>query len=183
LSELILKTPTTARVQLNGFRPTLFANLSLLTSGTVPPNPAELLASKRAMALLETIGPQEDMIVIDTAPAGLVTDALSVAAGASGTILVVEAGRTKASQAAGTIGALREVGANVIGVVLNKTSRRVGAGYSYRYGYSRYGESKTSQANEVSEADLLSPQPDIVPSDDRSTAPAASRGALAAPRR
>ena len=57
LSELILKTPTAARVQMNGFRSTNFANLSLLTSGTVPPNPAELLASKRAMALLDSIGP------------------------------------------------------------------------------------------------------------------------------
>ena len=57
LSELILKAPTTAHVQLNGFRPTQFENLSLLTSGTVPPNPSELLASKRATALFRSIGP------------------------------------------------------------------------------------------------------------------------------
>ena len=129
LSELILKRPTVARVQLNGFRQTPFANLSLLTSGAIPPNPAELLASKRAISLLENIGPDQDLVVIDTAPAGLVTDALSIATGASATILVVEAGKTKATQAAKTIDALREVGATVIGVVLNKTSRRVGAGY------------------------------------------------------
>jgi capsular exopolysaccharide synthesis family protein len=183
LSELILKTPTTARVQMNGFRQTQFANLSLLTSGTVPPNPAELLASKRAIALLSAIGPQEDLIVIDSAPAGLVTDALSLAAGASATILVVEAGKTKASQAASTIDALREVGANVIGVVLNKTSRRVGAGYSYRYGYSRYGENNASEDNQATADDLLGPQPELVPSGDDASAPAARRGALTAPLR
>ena len=183
LTELILKTPTAARVQMNGFRQTQFANLSLLTSGTIPPNPAELLASKRALALLNAIGPDEDLIVIDTAPAGVVSDSFSVAAGASATILVVEAGKTKASQAASTIAALREVGANVIGVVLNKTSRRVGTGYSYRYGYSRYGENSASQDGEATADDLLSPQVDHAPSSDQPSAPAANRGALTAPLR
>jgi capsular exopolysaccharide synthesis family protein len=180
LSELILKMPTAARVQMNGFRQTQFANLSLLTSGTVPPNPAELLASKRAIALLGSIGPQEDLIVIDSAPAGLVTDALSLAAGASATILVVEAGKTKASQAASTIDALREVGANVIGVVLNKTSRRVGAGYSYRYGYSRYGENNASQDNQATADDLVLSRADLALTGDESLPPAPIQVARAA---
>jgi succinoglycan biosynthesis transport protein ExoP len=183
LSELILKTPTSARVQINGFRQTQFANLSLLTSGTVPPNPAELLASKRASALLSSIGPQEDLIVIDTAPAGLVSDALSIAAGASATILIIEAGKTKASQAASTIEVLREVGANVIGVVLNKTSRRVGAGYSYRYGYSSYGQNSTPVDNQATSDDLLSPQSDQLPLEDSSPAQTVSRDKLMAPLR
>ena len=145
LSELILNTPTTSTVPLNGLRRTQFANLRLLTSGTVPANPAELLASKRGMAVLKSIGPEQDLIVIDTAPAGLVTDPLSVAAGASATILVVEAGKTKASQAGGTIDALREVGANVIGVVLNKASRRISTGYYYQYGHSQYGQTHSTE--------------------------------------
>jgi polysaccharide biosynthesis transport protein len=183
LSDMILKTPTTARVQMNGFRHTQFANLSLLTSGTVPPNPAELLASKRASALLSSIGPHEDLIVIDTAPAGLVTDALSIASGASATLVVVEAGKTKASQAAATIDALREVGANVIGVVLNKASRRVGAGYSYRYGYPHYGQDTSSHDNEATADDLLSPQDDPAPSGDERSPHPADQGTLAAPLR
>ena len=129
----------------DGLRRTQFANLRLLTSGTVPANPAELLASKRGMAVLKSIGPEQDLIVIDTAPAGLVTDPLSVAAGASATILVVEAGKTKASQAGGTIDALREVGANVIGVVLNKASRRISTGYYYQYGHSQYGQAHSAE--------------------------------------
>jgi capsular exopolysaccharide synthesis family protein len=180
LSELILRRPTAAPVPMNGFRHTQFANLSLLTSGTMPPNPAELLASKRAIAVLNSIGPQEDLVVIDTAPAGLVTDALSVAAGASATILIVEAGKTKATQAAATIDALREVGANVIGVVLNKTSRRVGAGYSYRYGYPRYNRASASHTQEATADDLLSPQG--ASAEDRPPhSSATSRGGLTAP--
>lgn len=182
LSELILKTPTLARVPMNGFRQTPFANLSLLTSGAIPPNPAELLASKRALSLLESIGPDQDLVVIDTAPAGLVTDALSIATGASATILVIEAGKTKASQAAKTIDALREVGGNVIGVVLNKTSRRVGAGYSYRYGYagSAYGSSASSSSNEATAEDLL-PQEDPVETRETPTNVGAPRDEFTAP--
>jgi capsular exopolysaccharide synthesis family protein len=179
LSELILRTPAPAMVPLNGFRPTQFANLSLLTSGTVPPNPAELLASKRAIKVVQSIGPDQDLIVIDTAPAGLVTDPFTIAAGASATIIVVEAGKTKASHAASTIEALREVGANVIGVVLNKSSRRIGTGYSY--GYSRYGQPNSSHANEATADDLVLPEPDGVSSDNKSSMPVASRRAPVTP--
>jgi capsular exopolysaccharide synthesis family protein len=171
LSELILKTPTAARVPLNGARPTQFANLSLLTSGTVPPNPAELLASKRAIVLLQSIGPEQDLIVIDTAPAGVVTDALSIASGASATVLVVEAGKTKASQAAGTIDALREVGANVIGVVLNKATRRSSTGYYYQYGHSRYGQN-SAQNGALRADDLVPPAADHTSSNGHAPAPA-----------
>ena len=174
LSELILRTSTAARVPLNGLRPTHFANLSLLTSGTVPHNPAELLASKRAMAVLQSIGPEQDLIVIDTAPAGLVTDPLSIASGASATMLVVEAGKTKASQAAGTIDALREVGANVIGVVLNKATRRSSTGYYYQYGQSRYGQ-QSSQSSAAMPDDFVFPEANGASSNGHAPAPDVSR--------
>ena len=156
LSELILKTPTTARVQLNGFRKIPFANLSLLTSGAVPPNPAELLASKRAIALSESIGPDQDLVVIDTAPAGLVSDALSIATGASATILSSRRARPRhrrprrRSMRSGRL-------ARTSLAFLNKTSRRVGAGYSYRYGYAgaSYGQDATPKSNEATADDLL----------------------------
>jgi len=180
LSELILRTPTAARVPLNGLRPTHFANLSLLTSGTVPHNPAELLASKRAMAVLQSIGPEQDLIVIDTAPAGLVTDPLSIASGASATMLVVEAGKTKASQAAGTIDALREVGANVIGVVLNKATRRSSTGYYYQYGQSRYGHPSIPN-NAATPNDFVFPEANGAASNGHAPAPDASRVPSAPP--
>jgi capsular exopolysaccharide synthesis family protein len=138
---------------LNGVYTTDFANLSLITCGTIPPNPAELLASKRAHVLLRALAEQRDVIVIDTPPAGVVTDPLSLAADASATILVVEVGKTNAAEASNVIDALRGVGANVVGVVLNKAPKRRGRGYSYTYGYSGYG---TGQQAAVVDA---TPQP------------------------
>jgi succinoglycan biosynthesis transport protein ExoP len=132
-SELLLQVARANTASTNGWRPTKFANLSLLSAGMIPPNPSELLASKTTVAALRGLEQQFDLVVLDTPPAQLVTDALSVAASTSATILVVEAGSTDAQQAKRTIEALRGVGANVIGVVLNKARRRSLTAYSYYY--------------------------------------------------
>jgi len=135
LSELIVQGNVNPLARLLRMHATDFPNLSLLTSGTIPPNPSELLESRRARTLLAELAEDHDLLVIDSAPAGVVSDALSVAAHASATILVVEAGKTNASQAAAVIRALRDVGANVIGVVINKAPR---GSLARRYGYSPY---------------------------------------------
>jgi non-specific protein-tyrosine kinase len=135
MSDMILATTTDHVPQLNGTHETKHPNLSLITSGTIPPNPSELLASNRAMMLLHSLAGTHDLLVIDTPPADVVTDALSVAANASATIVVVEAGRTNAAQASAVIDSLRSVGANVIGVVLNKAKQRADGAYYYQYGY------------------------------------------------
>ncbi len=152
LSELIVRGKVDPLARLLRTHATDFANLSLLTSGTVPPNPSELLESRRARALLTELTEDHDLLVIDSAPAGVVSDALSLAAHASATILVVEAGKTNGPQAAAVIRALRDVGANVIGVVINKAPR---GSLARRYGYSPYpygtksqrGAAATSQAD------------------------------------
>ena len=136
MSELILATTQGRIPSLNGTHATKHPNLSLITSGTIPPNPSELLTSHRAKLLLHSLAAKHDMLVIDTPPADVVTDALGLAADASATILVVEAGRTNAAQANAVIESLRGVGANVIGVVLNKAKKRASGAYYYAYGYS-----------------------------------------------
>jgi non-specific protein-tyrosine kinase len=135
LSEMIMQTRMDAVPSLNGMHKTAFGSLTLLTSGPVPPNPAELLASKRAHILLTSLSQKHDVTIIDTAPAGAVSDPLSLAADASATILVVEAGRTNASQALGVLASLQSVGANVVGIVLNKARRHRTRSYRYYYGY------------------------------------------------
>jgi Mrp family chromosome partitioning ATPase len=62
----------------------------------------------------------------------VVTDALSVAAECSATVVVIEAGKTNAAQASAAIASLRNVGANVIGVVLNKARERDSGQYYYQ---------------------------------------------------
>lgn len=137
MSELILRARPETVPSLTEVHQTQFDNLSLLTSGAIPPNPSELLASRRAQLLLRALATRHDLLVIDTPPAGLFTDALNLAADASVTVLVVEAGRTNVAEAAHAIESLRAVGANVAGVVLNKVRSREVVAYHYKYG--RYG--------------------------------------------
>jgi capsular exopolysaccharide synthesis family protein len=134
-TDLVMRSVSGPPPDLNGAHATQFDNLSVITSGTVPPSPAELLASKSAKRLIRWLESQQDTVVIDTPPAGMVTDPLSVAAEATATIVVIEAGRTNATQAAEVIDTLTRAGARVAGVVLNKASVRGLAGYYYGGGY------------------------------------------------
>ncbi len=111
------------------------ANLWLLPSGTPPPNPSELIASRHTTPLLRALERQYEMTVIDSPPIDLVTDSLSLAGNVSATLLVIEAGRTNARDARQAVERLRSVGANVVGVVLNKTRERDMAAYQYTYYY------------------------------------------------
>jgi non-specific protein-tyrosine kinase len=136
LSEFLLSLRRRDSHQVEGVVTTDFPGLSLLTAGTIPPNPGELLAGRHAAALVRALELEFETVVIDTPPVSLVADSLSVAAAASATILVVEAGRTNAREALRAIEALRGVGANVIGAVLNKSDTRHGGDY---YGYRSKG--------------------------------------------
>jgi polysaccharide biosynthesis transport protein len=131
LSEMLLAASATGRAALDGRHETSYANLSVLTSGVLPPNPSELLASRRTTLLIRALEKQRDILIIDTPPAQGLTDALSVAAHSSGVILVVESGKTNADQALAVIESLHNVGAKVLGVVLNKAKDRQLASYYY----------------------------------------------------
>lgn len=94
--------------------------------GRVPPN------------LLQLSDPRQDLNVIGNAPAGIIIDALTIAVIASPAILIVEAGKHQSVTGRRGTNAMREVGANVIGVTVNKMSSRVGVSYYSRIGYARY---------------------------------------------
>lgn len=101
-------------------RATTCANLSLMSSGVIPPNPAELLGSQRMSSMIHELEGDHDLVVMDTSAVGVVADALGLVGEVSATILVVEAGRTDAQEAQRAVDALRGVDARVVGVVLNK---------------------------------------------------------------
>lgn len=145
-------------------------NLWLLPSGTPAPNPSELVASRHTTPLLRRLQQQFEMMVIDSPPIDLVTDSLSLAASASATVLVVEAGRTNAREARKAVDRLRSVGANVVGVVLNKTrSRDMAAGeYTYYYAYVPVKNGAHHAEDEVpQEGDAASWQPISEPAGSR----------------
>ncbi|MFZ7826280.1 CpsD/CapB family tyrosine-protein kinase [Priestia sp. 40] len=108
-------------------------HLSVLTSGPIPPNPSELLASAQMTELLKEMKEQFDMIIFDTPPILAVTDAQILANQVDGTILVVSSGKTEKDAALKSKELLSNAQGKLLGVVLN--NRKVEEGnYYYYYG-------------------------------------------------
>jgi len=116
-------------------RDTNVDNLSLITSGPIPPNPSEILGSQRMLALLEELKDRFDIILFDTPPVLAVTDSAIISSYCDGVILVVHAGKVKKSLVAKTKSNLEHVQAKLLGVVLNSNSRsKPSDHYHYYYG-------------------------------------------------
>jgi capsular exopolysaccharide synthesis family protein len=122
------------------------SQLSVLPSGRIPPNPLELLASHGFAAMLQKLAQTFDMIVIDSPPVQLVSDALVLSNLASEVIYVVKADDTPYPLARQGIRRLRRVNAPILGVVLNqldpvKADRYYGeySGYGKRFYNRKYG--------------------------------------------
>jgi capsular exopolysaccharide synthesis family protein len=109
--------------------------LRVLTAGPVPPNPQELLGSQRMVELLRALERQSDIVVVDTPPVLVVSDANVLATRTDGVLVVVNTGGTRRTAIQQTVEDLRKVGANVLGGVLNMVDSRDGRGYYYYYSY------------------------------------------------
>lgn len=105
---------------------TYVENLDILSSGPIPPNPSELLGSNRIKILLDELKTVYDMVLFDSPPACLVTDAAVLSTIADGVILVCAAGQTTIENAKNAKALLDKVNANIIGVVLNKMATKAG---------------------------------------------------------
>jgi non-specific protein-tyrosine kinase len=97
---------------------TTVQNLWLLTSGTIPPNPAELVASRRMGEVIAALQKQADIVLFDAPPVVAVTDAALLASKVDGVLLVVSAGKTKRDHAKKAKALLDKVNAHLIGTVL-----------------------------------------------------------------
>ena len=120
-------------------------NLRMISSGPIPPNPAELLSSERMKRLLAQLSERYDHIVLDSPPLGSVTDAVILSTMVNGVILVVHGGRNSRQAVQRACHELSAVGARVFGIVLNNVDlRREGHDdyyyYSYQYSYSADGK-------------------------------------------
>jgi capsular exopolysaccharide synthesis family protein len=94
-------------------------NLSLITSGPIPPNPAELVASQRLRSLVEYLSDRFDYIICDSPPLLMVADARVLSRSFDGTIVVVKAHQTSNELAARAVKSLRDLNARILGLVIN----------------------------------------------------------------
>ncbi len=115
-------------------------NLDVIPCGPIPPNPSEILGSKRMAKLLEVLRPTYQHILIDSPPITAVTDAVVLSKYADGVIVVVRAAETPREIVQNGIGQLKTVGAHILGVILNGVSMGKEGYYYYQYYYYYYGE-------------------------------------------
>jgi len=128
-------------------RPAGVEGLWVMPSGTLPPNPSELLGSDRMKGVLAQLQDRFDMVILDTPPVLLAPDAAVLAAGADGVVMVVRAGVTDRGAAQDGVQQLYTVGANLLGTVLNDPDARLNGGYSGYYYASRYAGYLPAKAN------------------------------------
>jgi capsular exopolysaccharide synthesis family protein len=116
--------------------PTATPGLYVITSGKLPPNPAELLGSDAARKSFDALIEGYDLVVMDTPPLLAASDAAILATLANGVVLVLRAGATETAAAQQSVQQLQAVGARIVGAVLNDPDTQVpryGAYYKYDY--------------------------------------------------
>ncbi|MDO4289281.1 MAG: CpsD/CapB family tyrosine-protein kinase [Eubacterium sp.] len=108
-------------------------NLYLVSSGPIPPNPSEILASKRLEEVIEKLKEAFDYILIDAPPVGVVTDAAVLSKVTDGFIVVAAINVTNKEGIKLAIDTLKNVNANIVGVVANNAPLTKRSGYYYYY--------------------------------------------------
>ncbi|MGB2880409.1 MAG: polysaccharide biosynthesis tyrosine autokinase [Rhodoferax sp.] len=136
LSELVAGTAKLSECvhQIEGSR------LVVMTSGVIPPNPLELLHSDRFGQTLEALRKHFEIVIIDSPPVELVSDAVVIASRASGVIFVTKAQSTPYPMARKSLQRLRRAGGHIVGVVLNALDFNKAEKYYGEYsGYGKHG--------------------------------------------
>ena len=122
----------------------------LLTAGPAPPNPAELLSSSRLASILREAAARFDVVIVDGPPVMGLADAPLLGSVCHGTMLVVEAGKTRTRAAVEALNRLRNAGAHMVGAVLTRYRQEAASGYGY-YNYEayRYGRGIEKRSREI----------------------------------
>lgn len=115
-------------------------NLHILTGGTIPPNPSEILASQRMKEFVEEIRNDYDYIFVDAPPIGIVTDAGIISSYSDGVVFVVGSNQVDSKMAKNAKERLEQLGANILGVIVNKFNMNKSEYGYYEYYYSEDGK-------------------------------------------
>lgn len=123
MDEAALASPPLQNTEVEG--------LSVLTSGPLPPNPAELMGSRRMEEVIATLAEGADQVFFDTPPIVAVTDAAVLSTKVDGVLLVISAGKTRREYARTAVQRLEQINARLVGTVL--TNVQMGAGFTGYY--------------------------------------------------
>ncbi len=116
-------------------------NLNILSVAGIPPNPVELLSSRRFNEFLDEQRQNYSLILVDSPPVLGLADAPEIAQHVDATVFVIEANRTSFAQARTAVKRLTQINANVIGAILTKyRALEAGSDYAYQYQYYQYGD-------------------------------------------
>ena len=123
--------------------------MDIIPSGSIPPNPSEMLGSQKMKELIKRLKERYDILMFDSPPVLAVTDPVVLSTLVDGVIVVVSSGHTRMDAVDRTVELIQNVGAKSLGLVLNNFDLRLAYGgyygyyrykyYSYGYGYS-YGQ-------------------------------------------
>lgn len=116
----------------NIFRATKYPNVTVLTSGTIPPNPADLLSSPKMALIITNLGKRFDIVIVDAPPVVGLSDAPILSRLAEGTLLVISSNQVTRKSAKTALKRLRSAGSNVVGAAMSKFAVNK---FDYNYGY------------------------------------------------
>lgn len=119
------------------FRATKYPNVTVLTSGTIPPNPADLLSSPKMALIVTNLGKRFDLVIIDAPPVVGLSDAPILSRLAEGTLMVISTNQVTRKSAKTALKRLRAAGANVVGAAMSKFAVNK-FDYNYAYKYMNY---------------------------------------------
>lgn len=111
--------------------------IHVISSGPIPPNPSELVSSRKLQSLVEKMAENFDFVLLDSPPIQSVADSLALTRIVDGTVVVIRAGVTTYDMMQGGLKKLKDVQCHLLGCVLNGQSKRNASG-SYYYGYTTY---------------------------------------------
>lgn len=123
------------------------SGLFVLTSGPVPPNPAELIGSEQMLKLISVVSADFTHVIVDSPPIAAFTDGVLIAAMVEGVLLVVHSGKSSRKVVGRARKLLQNVGARIIGVVLNRAATAANSGHYYSGYYQHYGYDEEAPAD------------------------------------
>ena len=157
-------------------------NLDILTAGPIPPNPSELLASEQMTAILNELSEKYAVIIIDTPPVNVVTDAMELAKNISGIIMVVRYAVTTDEDVAAAYKKIEFAQMNLLGFIVNSIKHKHHGGYYFKYkysgkyyykkgyGYGYYGNKPETNDAEKSDEEIVADTEKVINNDTDTSA-------------